>query len=141
MSEFANTMRAMQGAIEGAQQELTKPATVDMVQRFAAAHIRSEDTVKATLHAVNVVLENLRTTYEAEAARYRSKDLQSCRCHETTGHEDIRQTRQSFIPGMGGCPVHTGPHYRSMVSGEALDEPDDCNRCGFPHSGACNPDA
>lgn len=121
MSEFANTMRAMQGAIEGAQQELAKPETVDMIQRVAARHVRSEDTVKATLTAVQTLLENLRVTYEAEAARYRSKDPQSAPLPAATY----------------GVTEYTSPE----SVWEAPDEPDDCNRCGFPHSGACNPDA
>ena len=69
-SEFSNTMRAMQGAITGARAMLSDALTVERIQRAAAGHIRSEDTVTAALREVDASLKVLQDAYQQAASEF-----------------------------------------------------------------------
>ena len=72
MSEFANTLRAMAGAVQGARLALLDELTVEQIQRHARGQARSDETVSAALRAVDKILRGMQEAYEEQEASFRA---------------------------------------------------------------------
>jgi hypothetical protein len=83
-------------------------------------HQRIADAIDERTHVLmdqatdRPYLDQLTPEQYAAAMEHAAGRGPACRCHETTGHSQILRGVQSFIPGMGGCPAHAGPHERPM---------------------------